>query len=59
MNKTDAIKIAEFQLKKQKLVVPFSQFNEAVEKALGRRIYIEEYIYPERLLEELRIKNYD
>jgi len=50
---TDRAK-AEFQLRQDKLCMPFSVFHEAVEKTLGRPVYTHEFgLNREGLLDEL------
>jgi hypothetical protein len=45
--------IANFQMRQEKLCMPFSRFHEAVEKALGRSVWTHEFADQSRLLAEL------
>lgn len=45
--------IAEFQLREPRLCMDFSEYHEAVEKALGRPVFTHEFVRPDWLLDEL------
>jgi len=45
--------LALFQLKEEKLCVPFSTFHEAVEKAIGRPVFTHEFVKPDLLIAEI------
>ena len=45
--------IAEFQMEQDKLCMPFSVFQEAMEKTLGRPVFIHEFSFREKLRKEL------
>lgn len=44
---------AEFQLREERLCMPFALFHEAVECALGRAVWTHEFADPATLLSEL------
>lgn len=46
--------IATFQLNEPRLCMPFGDFQEAVEKALGRGVFTHEFVDPKSLLAEMR-----
>lgn len=46
--------VAEFQLHVKRLCMPFGEFHDAVERALGRAVFTHEFADAERLRAELR-----
>lgn len=51
-----AEEIVAFQLYEDRLCMPFGEFHEAVEKALGRGVFTHEFAYPEILQSEFEKK---
>ena len=45
--------IAEFQMEQDKLCMPFGVFHEAMEKTLGRPVFLHEFAFREELRKEL------
>ena len=45
--------IAEFQMEQGKLCMPFGVFHEAMEKTLGRPVFLHEFAFREELRKEL------
>lgn len=48
--------IAEFQLKEERLCMPFAVFHKAVEIALGRPVFTHEFASQENLVAEFKKK---
>lgn len=44
---------AAFQLEQGRLCMPFSKFHEAIEHALGRPVWTHEFVFPDRLRDEM------
>ena len=45
--------IAEFQMEQDRLCMPFDVFHEAIEKTLGRPVFMHEFAFSEKLRKEL------
>lgn len=48
-----AEEIMRFQMAEERLAMPFGEFHEAVEEALGRPVWTHEFVDPDRLMAEL------
>lgn len=46
-------KRAAFQLRQERLCMPFDVFHEAVEETMGRPVYTHEFSNPQRLIDEI------
>lgn len=49
----DPYVLAQMQLREEILLIPFARFHEAVELVLGRAVFADEFIKPEKLLSEV------
>lgn len=45
--------IAEFQMEQDRLCMPFNVFHEAIEKVLGRPVFIHEFAFRDEIRKEL------